>query len=455
MIDIKLIRKPRAAAAAPSPGIVRGYSGNAASTLPEGMADAVASLLDFRAALTGLLVPCDSAGADLPWAQAAQSDGSGGIKGKMVKAKVPFFSVADVAAYGRGTSGGSSGGSFDPGILTSYLTKDDAAALYQPKGSYAAAVHVHRFDSLTGLPDTLAGYGITDGVNAIEWTGSGNAVTAASISGHRLVLTRGEVLTAVTKEMVEDVLTGDISTHHHTQYLTAFSNLQWRRITGKPTTLAGYGITDALPATGTAAAAAKLAAPRSIWGKAFDGTADISGHMTAVGNIGTPDVPAGQIYSNGGFRSMGNAGWTSETHGGGWHMTDSTWIRAWMKPVRIENFTGIGRNGFAVGLKIQNGAYNAGMELTAATTTLGLGAHENGSVYFWHSKTRPDVPDDKQYILWFDGTAWHSPFGMRVARLYLDSDRKVFISYDAEHDVIVCNRTIVSSGNVAAYSSAT
>ena len=38
---------------------------------------------------------------------------------------------------------------------------------------------------------TLAGYGITDGVNAVSVTGTGNAVTAASISGHTLTLTKG------------------------------------------------------------------------------------------------------------------------------------------------------------------------------------------------------------------------------------------------------------------------
>lgn len=38
---------------------------------------------------------------------------------------------------------------------------------------------------------TLAGYGITDGVNKVSVTGTGNAVTSASISGHTLTLTKG------------------------------------------------------------------------------------------------------------------------------------------------------------------------------------------------------------------------------------------------------------------------
>lgn len=69
---------------------------------------------------------------------------------------------------------------------------------------------------------TLAGYGITDGINAVSVTGTGNAVTAASISGHTLTLTKGS--------------TFSFSGHKHA----------WSDITsGKPTTLSGYGITDA------------------------------------------------------------------------------------------------------------------------------------------------------------------------------------------------------------------
>jgi hypothetical protein len=116
--------------------------------------------------------------------------------------------------------------------LASYLTKTYAASLYQPKGNYltahqsldgyvnAIAVsgsgnavtavtksgktitftkgstfslngHTHTFASLTSKPTSLSGYGITDGVNAVSVTGSGNAITTASISGHTLTLTKG------------------------------------------------------------------------------------------------------------------------------------------------------------------------------------------------------------------------------------------------------------------------
>lgn len=131
---------------------------------------------------------------------------------------------------------------------------------------------------------TLTGYGITDGINAVSVTGTGNAVTAASISGHTLTLTKGS--------------TFSLSGHKHT----------WADITsGKPSTLSGYGITDAytktesdnkyptktgsgasgtwgINITGNAGTATKLQTARTLWGNNFDGTANISGDITlAIG----------------------------------------------------------------------------------------------------------------------------------------------------------------------------
>lgn len=35
------------------------------------------------------------------------------------------------------------------------------------------------------------------------------------------------------------------------------------------------------------------------------------------------------VYTPNWFRSSGNSGWFNETYGGGWHMTDTTWLRAY------------------------------------------------------------------------------------------------------------------------------
>ena len=144
---------------------------------------------------------------------------------------------------------------------------------------------------------TLAGYGITDGINAVSVTGTGNAVTAASISGHILTLTKGS--------------TFSLSGHKHA----------WTDITsGKPSTLSGYGITDAytktesdnkyptktgsgasgtwgINVTGNAGTATKLQTARTLWGQSFDGTKNVSGDINNVGNINFR--LEGKLVSNG------------------------------------------------------------------------------------------------------------------------------------------------------------
>ena len=60
-----------------------------------------------------------------------------------------------------------------------------------------------------------------------------------------------------------------------------------------------------LGANATAAAATKLATARSLWGQSFNGTADVSGSMTGVGDIQCNS--GSRIHGNGGPLYIGNA----------------------------------------------------------------------------------------------------------------------------------------------------
>lgn len=60
-----------------------------------------------------------------------------------------------------------------------------------------------------------------------------------------------------------------------------------------------------LGASATAAAAKKLDTARSLWGQSFDGTADVSGSMTGVGDIQCNS--GSRIHGNGGDLYVGNA----------------------------------------------------------------------------------------------------------------------------------------------------
>ena len=115
-----------------------------------------------------------------------------------------FYATGGITAYGEGS--GSSGGGGLNGSVKSYA---DAIKLTTENLSDVASAYsvaklkslIDRIDGSTpteinwsiikNKPTTLAGYGITDGVNSVSVNGSGNAVTSASISNHSLTLTKG------------------------------------------------------------------------------------------------------------------------------------------------------------------------------------------------------------------------------------------------------------------------
>ena len=99
-----------------------------------------------------------------------------------------------------------------------------------------------------------------------------------------------------------------------------------------------YTLLDGATRIGIVKQADQLVTARSLWGQSFNGTANVSGNMTGVGNINTSAAPAGTIYTNNWFRSKGSTGWYSEDHGGGWYMSDNTWIRNYgSKDVYLSN----------------------------------------------------------------------------------------------------------------------
>ena len=106
-----------------------------------------------------------------------------------------------------------------------------------------------------------------------------------------------------------------------------------------------YTLLDGATRIGIVKQADQLVTARSLWGQSFNGTANVSGNMTGVGNINTSAAPAGTIYTNNWFRSKGSTGWYSEDHGGGWYMTDNTWIRNFgSKDVYLSNRLSVNGN---------------------------------------------------------------------------------------------------------------
>ena len=162
--------------------------------------------------------------------------------------------------------------------LGTYLTSHQSLAAYlksaDAEKTYSKLGHTHAFSEITGKPTTLAGYGVTDGVNAVSVTGNGNAVTSASIDGHTLTLTKGS--------------TFSLSGHTHT-----FASL-----TSKPTTIAGYGITDAYTKAQVDSTIAKYL---PLAGGTITGVLTVNGIATfkskvAIGDIYIINDGSGNLY---------------------------------------------------------------------------------------------------------------------------------------------------------------
>lgn len=189
---------------------------------------------------------------------------------------------------------------------------------------------------------TLAGYGITDGINAVSVTGTGNAVTAASISGHTLTLTKGNTFVLLKERNINTTYKGlwDIDKtnggancwnnpanaalqlqnnnnalaiiidgnengrmaniqvgHENTNYAANVGVLYLNRLGGD----VYIGTTLAATINSNVASATKLQNTRYLWGVAFDGTKNIEGTLTIYSDntfdVGTDACNFNNIYA--------------------------------------------------------------------------------------------------------------------------------------------------------------
>lgn len=123
--------------------------------------------------------------------------------------------------------------------LGTYLTSHQSLAAYlksaDAEKTYSKLGHTHAFSEITGKPTTLAGYGVTDGVNAVSVTGSGNAVTSVSKSGTKITFTKGSTF-SLNGHTHDFITVGENQTITATQYTESRLSVRPYYSSGGPTT---------------------------------------------------------------------------------------------------------------------------------------------------------------------------------------------------------------------------
>lgn len=269
----------------------------------DGVKRTLTDVANFITAVTSLLAPADANGKELQWNQVAQA--------QTIMAKKTFFSLGGVSAKGIGSSTGGGGSVF--GLYT------DSTWAATPSTTDALGAVLGK--SLHTRISALEGKNYLDELTLTE-AGTGNAVTDVSLSNDKKTLTvtyGASYLSGITKAMVEGVLTGNITTHTHSQYLTEESLANYAT-TSKVTRLYRSllppieGVMESTP-TVTEGEPPLIAHDAKVWVIKPSVTKIDSGAITGTTSAPMSEMLAVRYYS----MTMGDTGWK-------W-VTGETWLR--------------------------------------------------------------------------------------------------------------------------------
>ncbi len=115
-------------------------------------------------------------------------------------------------------------------------------------GLYRPITYVPAWTEITSKPTTVSGYGITDAFNG-TWASLTGTPTTVSGYGITNAMTTSHAANTITSANITDWSTAFGWGNHAGLYRPITYVPAWTEITGKPTTVSGYGITDAFNGT--------------------------------------------------------------------------------------------------------------------------------------------------------------------------------------------------------------
>lgn len=166
----------------------------------------------------------------------------------------------------------------------------------------------------------------------------------------------------------------------------------------------------------------------------------LNGWYTNFGYINGDGI---HLSSGGWLRTVGDTGWYNETYGGGWYMTDITWLRAYGNKQIYTGSTssnaihtaggmnaygriyaggivtagggldvaGIlnsgGASGFNVYADFHGNEQHGGIEIAASDNVFGIGVHSDDHMYWWWTNSGSvGSSSNKSYIMDYGGGSW-------------------------------------------------
>lgn len=179
-----------------------------------------------------------------------------------------------------------------------------------------------------------------------------------------------------------------------------------------------------------------------IWSSRNSNKSDVDWVCKGLSAHARIDTTA-DIYSAGWIRAGGTNGFYCESYGGGWHMTDSTWLRAYNNKQIYTASTspdafhtlggvnasgriyagsyiethgglvcaGVGNSGGASGFNVYASFYgngqHGGIEIGASDNVFGIGVHSNDHMYWWWTNSGSiGSSSNKSYIMDYGGGSW-------------------------------------------------